>query len=139
MSQYFKVGDRVLWNPTTRVAQLFYRTGEVMVLVAERPLGIHDTGYDDYHVDPTRFPAFVDALAVRYLNVSHPILTALVEGFLPTALALLSRAGGTVPALVEAAESDPDEAIKRPGGLAAITAARRILALTAELEPIVAP
>ncbi|MEV0568441.1 DUF6086 family protein [Dactylosporangium sp. NPDC050588] len=102
MSQYFQVGDLVLWNPAQTVALLFARMTEAMVLVAECPSGVGpDVGRDEYEVDPDAFAAFVDALTARYLSTNHPILTAMLEGYLPAALVMVQRSGRDVPALVQ--------------------------------------
>jgi hypothetical protein len=100
VSQYFRVGDLVLWNPSTAVAQLFARMTEAMVPVAGCPSGVGpDSGQDEYEIDPEAFAAFVDALTVRYLSTSHPVLTAMLAGYLPAAMVLVERSGRAVPAL----------------------------------------
>jgi hypothetical protein len=100
VSQYFQVGDLVMWNPSNTVAQLFARMTEAMVLVAERPSGVGpDIGLDRYEIDPRIFAAFVDALTARYLSTNHPILKAMLEGYLPAALVIVQRIGRDVPAL----------------------------------------
>ncbi|MFF3855555.1 DUF6086 family protein [Micromonospora sp. NPDC002575] len=100
MSQYFQVGDLVLWNPSNTVAQLFARMTEAMVLVAGCPSGVGpDIGRDEYEIDPDAFAAFVDALIARYLSTDHPILTAMLEGYLPAALVMVQRSSRNVPAL----------------------------------------
>ncbi|MEU4717123.1 DUF6086 family protein [Micromonospora purpureochromogenes] len=100
MSQYFQVGDLVLWNPSNTVAQLFARMTEAMVPVAGCPSGVGpDTGRDEYEIDPDTFAAFVDVLTARYLSTNHPILTAMLEGYLPAALVMVRRSGRDVAAL----------------------------------------
>ncbi|WP_243709371.1 DUF6086 family protein [Micromonospora sp. 15K316] len=100
MSQYFQVGELVLWNPSHTVAQLFARMTEAMVPVAGCPSGVGpDIGRDEYEVDPDIFAAFVDALTMRYLSTNHPILTAMLEGYLPAALVMVRRSGRDLPAL----------------------------------------
>jgi hypothetical protein len=100
VSQYFQVGDLVLWNPSNTVAQLFARMTEAMVPVAECPSGVgSDIGRDEYEIDPDIFAVFVDALTKRYLATNHPILTAMLEGYLPAALVMVKRSGRDVPAL----------------------------------------
>ncbi|TDC00304.1 hypothetical protein E1091_05150 [Micromonospora fluostatini] len=74
-----------------------------MVEVAGRPSGVGpDTGRDEYDIDPDTFAAFVNALTARYLSTNHPVLTAMLAGYLPTALVLVERSGRDVPALAEA-------------------------------------
>jgi hypothetical protein len=100
VSQYFQVGDVVLWNPSNTVAQLFARMTTAMVPVAGLPSGIGpDVGRDEYEIEPGTFAAFVDALTARYLSTNHPILTAMLEGYLPAALVMVQRSGRDVPAL----------------------------------------
>jgi hypothetical protein len=100
VSQYFQVGDLVLWNPSTTVARLFAHMTEAMVPVAECPSGVGpDTGQDEYEIDPDVFAAFVEALTARYLATNHPILTAMLAGYLPAALVMVQRSGRDVPAL----------------------------------------
>jgi hypothetical protein len=100
VSQYFQVGDLVLWNPSNTVAQLFARMTEAMVPVAGCPSGVGpDIGQDEYQIDPDTFAAFVDALTIRYLSTNHPILTAMLEGYLPAAVVMVQRSGRDVPAL----------------------------------------
>jgi Family of unknown function (DUF6086) len=41
----------------------------------------------------------VDALTARYLSTNHPILTAMLEGYLPAAFVMVQRSGRDVPAL----------------------------------------
>ncbi|MGW0810428.1 DUF6086 family protein [Nonomuraea sp. NPDC002799] len=40
MSQYFRVGDQVLWNPSTRVAGLFLRSAEALAPETGLPTGL---------------------------------------------------------------------------------------------------
>ncbi|MGC5052444.1 DUF6086 family protein [Micromonospora sp. DT48] len=66
MSQYFQVGDLVLWNPSSTVAQLFARMTAAMVLIAGRPSGVGPgIRRDEYTIDPDVFAAFVDALTAQ--------------------------------------------------------------------------
>ncbi|MEU0558176.1 DUF6086 family protein [Dactylosporangium sp. NPDC006015] len=122
MSQYFQVGDLVLWNPASTVAKLFARMTEAMVPVAGCPSGVGpDLGRDEYEVDPDAFAAFVDALTARYLATNHPILTAMLEGYLPAALVMVRRSGRDVPALARpVARDNRDISLNRdafdPGG-----------------------
>ncbi|MEU8663704.1 DUF6086 family protein [Actinoplanes philippinensis] len=106
MSQYFKdVTTRVtLWNPATRVAQMFFRMTEALEPYAERPCGVVDLGYDEYAVDPEVFAAFVDKLAGRYLASNHPILKSMIAGYLPPAVVMVERSGRTLGALTAAIE-----------------------------------
>jgi hypothetical protein len=48
----------------------------------------------------------VNSLTARYLSTNHPILTAMLEGYLPAALVLVQRTGRDVPALGQATAPD---------------------------------
>lgn len=106
MSQYFKdaATRETLWNPATRVAQLFFRMTEALVPLADRPCGIVDLEYDEYAVDIEAYAEFVDALVTRYLASNHTILKGMLGGYLPPALAMVSRSGRTVAALTASIE-----------------------------------
>jgi hypothetical protein len=120
VSQYFQVGDQILWNPSNRVAKLFIRMADVAAEIAEQRPGIHDTGSDEYELDPVAFATFVDALTRRYLSSSHLIMRSLLEGFLATALVLVERAGGTVPTLLEVPILDQRDVSVSPEGIGAL-------------------
>ncbi|MGC9669138.1 DUF6086 family protein [Planosporangium sp. 12N6] len=133
MSQYFNVNGTSVWNPASTVAQLFFLTARAMVVVTNKPHGIHDLGTGEYDIDVPAYEAFVDELARRYLDSGHPILVQLIEGFLPTALALLRKGGGDVPVLAETAAGDRERASCAPGGVVAIERAERVLAEATDL------
>ncbi|WP_026403952.1 DUF6086 family protein [Actinomadura rifamycini] len=99
MSQYFQAGDAVLWNPATAVARLFARTAETLADLADAPSGIGPEQADEYQVDVEAFTAFTDTLVRRYACSNHAVLRTLMDGFVVTALALVHRAGGDVPAV----------------------------------------
>lgn len=98
MSQYFNVGDQVLWNPSNGVAALFMRTAEALAPETGLPTGLGPMENDDCEVDPAAFAAFVSALIARYEHSNHRILHALMEGFIATALVLVDRSGSELPA-----------------------------------------
>lgn len=99
VSQYFEAGDLVLWNPATRVAQVFARVAEALVPLAGVPSGIGPEQSDEYKIDAAGLSAFVDALVVQYEMSSHPVMRSMLDGFLSTAIVLVERAGGTVSSL----------------------------------------
>ncbi|MEV6969788.1 DUF6086 family protein [Hamadaea sp. NPDC051192] len=131
MSQIFRTGDVILWYPSNRVARLFHALTEVLVSFAERPAGMEDTGADEYEIDRAAFVVFVDELTRRYLGSSHPILRSMLEGYLPTALVLVERAGGSVAALSEAIGLDPRDVSVGPGGIGGLGDAERLRELAA--------
>jgi hypothetical protein len=101
VSQYFKdvTTGETLWNPATRVAQLFFRVTDAMVRVAERPCGVVDLQIDEYAVEPEAFAVFVDSLVTQYLASNHPIFKAMLAGYLPQAVVMVERSGRSVAAL----------------------------------------
>jgi hypothetical protein len=134
MSQYFHVGKLVLWNPSTRVAELFVRTSEAIAPTVELPTGIAPVVADDYEIDPDTFTVFVDALVRLYLSSSHLILRSLLEGFTATALVMVERAGRSVPALADTPTLDPRDVSVGPGGISPLGNAERLRALAKEYD-----
>ncbi|WP_345677390.1 DUF6086 family protein [Yinghuangia aomiensis] len=105
MSQYYDLGDRTLWNPSTGASRLFLR--EVAVFEAELgvPSGLGPMENDACEVDPAALGVFVDALVDRHRRIRHAVVHALSEGFAAMMLVLAERAG--VGVRWESAESDP--------------------------------
>ncbi|MFI6741553.1 DUF6086 family protein [Nonomuraea sp. NPDC050451] len=97
MSQYFQVGDQVLWNPSNGVARLFMRSAEALAPETGLPTGLGPMESDECQIDLTAFAAFVGALIERYERSNHPILRSLMEGFIATALVLVERGGAELP------------------------------------------
>ncbi|MEQ4714753.1 DUF6086 family protein [Nonomuraea sp. B19D2] len=97
MSQYFQVGDQVLWNPSNGVAGLFMRSAEALAPETGLPTGLGPMESDECEVDLATFAAFVSALIRRYERSNHPILRSLMEGFIATALVLVERGGAELP------------------------------------------
>ncbi|WP_344174801.1 DUF6086 family protein [Pilimelia columellifera] len=117
MSQYFQVGDLVLWNPSSQVAGLFFSTSEAVAVLVDVPTRIVATCADEYDIDLDVFVAFVDALVSQYRSSSHPILRSLLEGFTATALVLVDRAGRAVPLLPTSSALDPRDVSVGAGGV----------------------
>lgn len=132
VSQYFQAGDLVLWNPASRVAELFFRTSEAVAPTVGLETGIAPVAADDYEIDLDAFTAFVDALVHRYLSSSHTILRSLLEGFTATALVMVHRAGRHVPALAVSPALDPRDVQVGPIGIAPLGDAERLRALAEE-------
>jgi hypothetical protein len=101
VSQYFDdaTTGQTLWNPATRVAQLFFRMTEALVPVADRPCGVVDLHNDEYAVDPRTFAAFVGALVTQHLSSNHTIFKAMLAGYLPQAVVMVQRSGQQLAAL----------------------------------------
>jgi hypothetical protein len=132
VSRYFQVGDVVLWNPTSRVAELFFRTSEAIAPTVGLPTGIAPVVADEYQLDLDTFTAFTDALVHRYLSSSHPILRLLLEGFTATALVLVERAGRSVPTPADTLPLDPRDVSIGPAGISPLGDAERLRALAGE-------
>lgn len=97
MSQYFKVGDQVLWNPSNGVAGLFMRSAEALAPETGLSTGLSPMEGDECQIAPAAFAAFVSALVERYELSNHRILHSLMEGFIATALVLVQRSGVELP------------------------------------------
>ncbi|MEU7835871.1 DUF6086 family protein [Nonomuraea sp. NPDC049129] len=97
MSQYFQVGDQVLWNPSNGVAGLFMRLAEAFALETGLPTGLGPMESDECEVDLATFAAFVGALIERFERSNHAILHSIMEGFIATALVLVERGGAILP------------------------------------------
>ncbi len=93
MSQYYQVGDHVLWNPSNGVSALFLRSAQALAPEAGLPTGLGPMRDDECQIELEVFTAFVSALVHRYERSNHAILHALMEGFIATALVLVQRAG----------------------------------------------
>ncbi|GAA2865524.1 DUF6086 family protein [Nonomuraea rubra] len=93
MSQYYQVGDQVLWNPSNGVSALFMRSAHALAPETGLPTGLGPMRSDECQIDLEAFAAFVSALVERYERSNHPVLHALMEGFIATALVLVQRGG----------------------------------------------
>jgi hypothetical protein len=132
VSQYFQADDLVLWNPASRVAELFFRTSEAIAPTVGMPSGITSAVADEYEIDLDTFTAFTDALVHRYLSSSHPILRSLLEGFTATALVMIERAGRSIPALAGTTTLDLRDVSVGPAGISALDDADRLRVLAEE-------
>jgi hypothetical protein len=132
MSQYFQVGDVVLWNPASRVAELFVRTSEAVAPTVGLQSGIASVVADEYEIDLDTFTVFVDALVHRYLSTSHTILGSLLEGFTATVIVMVERAGRSLPALADTTKLDLRDVSVEPAGIAPLGDAARLRTLAGE-------
>ncbi|MGI5418497.1 DUF6086 family protein [Actinomadura luteofluorescens] len=110
MSQYFQIGEEVLWNPATRVAGLFLDMAEAHSRLLGVPSGLGPMEEDECQVDVQAFALFTDALVRYHADSSHMILRSLMEGFTAMALAIADSAGRSVAAAREMAD---DPAVRR--------------------------
>jgi hypothetical protein len=132
MSQYFTAGDVTLWNPANRVGWLFLRTSEAVATLVDMPTGIGPDLGDEHELSLDEFVDFVDALVAQYLSSSHPILRALLEGFVGVALVLVERAGRDVPSLRLAATLDSRDISVGPEGIRPLGSVERLVRLADE-------
>lgn len=112
MSQYFQVGERVLWNPSTGVSQVFVRAADSLSQLVDLPSGLGPMVADECELDIEAFSLFIDRLACRYARTTHVILRSLMEGFVATGMVLVERGGGELPA-VRSSSDDPGIAALR--------------------------
>lgn len=132
VSQYFQIGDLVLWNPASRVAELFFRTSEAIAPTVRLQTGIAPVVADEYEIDLDTFTVFADAVVHRYLSSSHTILRSMLEGFTATALVMVERAGRSLPALADTATLDPRDVSVGPSGISPLGDVKRLRALAEE-------
>ncbi|MFE2856701.1 DUF6086 family protein [Streptomyces lavendulae] len=92
MSQYYNMGDEVLWNPATGVSRLFLAQVAAFERELGIPSGIGHMEADDSEVDPVGLARFAEELVGRYLRGSHPVAAALSEGFTAVVAALAANA-----------------------------------------------
>lgn len=109
MSQYFSIDGTDVWNPSHGPGTLFTHLAEALVPLAGQPSGIGVTpgDPDDHPIDGAAFAAFTDTLVAEYRATSHPIMRALLEGFVATAAVMARRGGLALPALDEPAGRSP--------------------------------
>ncbi|WP_406059065.1 DUF6086 family protein [Streptomyces sp. NBC_01077] len=94
MSQYFKAGDRYLWNPSNGAAVMFQRQVALYEAELDLPSGIEPMqDNDEARIDLVVFETFVNALVTRYAGMNHTVIHALSEGFAAMAVALAAHAG----------------------------------------------
>ncbi|RCV51451.1 DUF6086 family protein [Marinitenerispora sediminis] len=115
MSCFFQVGGLVLWNPSNTVARVFLGQARTLAPVVGRRSGLGDIVEDECEVDLTEFAGLVAAVLELYRRSPHPLLRALLDGFVPVALVLLERGGGTALGSVDgaAAWAEPVRAAAR--------------------------
>ncbi|MEU8678646.1 DUF6086 family protein [Streptomyces sp. NPDC048560] len=92
MSQYYKLGDRTLWNPPNGASRLFMSHVTVYQTQVGLPSGISPTDADECQIDPIAFAAFVDALLAWHSETRNAIMTTMSEGFVATVLTLAEKA-----------------------------------------------
>ncbi|MFE3108886.1 DUF6086 family protein [Kitasatospora indigofera] len=96
MSQYYKVGDQALWNPSNGASRLFMSHVAVYQEVVGLPSGIGSMEADECQIDPIAFAVFVDALLAWHSKTRHAVMATLSEGFVAAVLALAEKANTEV-------------------------------------------
>jgi len=93
MSQYYRVGDTVLWNPSMTASRLF--VGQVRLFEAELGLssGVGPMQADECLIDLRLFETFTHALVADSRWRHHEVVRTLADGFVVTVLAIAQRAG----------------------------------------------
>lgn len=98
MSQYFQAGDRILWNPSTDVSQVFLNAAESFARLVDRPSELGPMLADECEIGLQTFAWFTGSLISEYTHSNHLILRSLMKGFLATVIALVQRGGGQLSA-----------------------------------------
>jgi hypothetical protein len=92
VSQYYKLGDHTLWNPSNGASRLFMSQVSVYQAEVGLPSGVGLMEADECQIDPIAFAAFVDALLAWHSKTRHAVMATLSEGFVATVLALAEKA-----------------------------------------------
>lgn len=92
MSQFFMAGDRILWNPSNRVAQIFVGQLRAIERVDGVDAGFSETTYDEYHIDVAALAALTRALSDTRSSSNNTVLRLELAGVLTICAALLLRA-----------------------------------------------
>lgn len=93
MSCFFQIGEKVVWNPSNFVAQLFIEEARVLARSLGLESGIGDIVDDECEVSTAEFLAFTIALIKRHWNTNNPILKDLLSAVTGVNCVLLDRAG----------------------------------------------
>ncbi|GAA2818536.1 DUF6086 family protein [Crossiella cryophila] len=133
MSQYFKHAGRTLWNPANGVAALFLASAQAASTAVDLPTGLGAMVADECEIDLPVFAALTDAVVRRCRESGHPVLRALLEGFAATAVVLVERAGGNLPALSAEPGLESRDLSVGPDGVGERAAAERLAALAGDL------
>jgi hypothetical protein len=113
MSQYYQVGDQVLWNPGQRTSLLYIAMAEMLAEQVKVPTGITYDFRDQYFLDVPRYVDFVDAV-FRWATVTeNPVFRAMVDGFLAASLVVVDRAGTAIPSIGDGPEAGEGRRVER--------------------------
>lgn len=92
MSQYFRVGKRVLWNPSNDTADVFACLVSGVAELVCSPSGIVDLGAGEYEISLPEFSTTSKLATERFSATSHPLFRGMLASFLPICLVLIFRA-----------------------------------------------
>jgi len=101
MSQYFQVGDQVVWNPALGVGELYARMAEAIAPLVDVPTGVGPVVADEYQLDLPVFQTFVESLIQRFEKATHSELRGMTGGFIATSVVMLERSGVQVAPLTD--------------------------------------
>jgi hypothetical protein len=94
MSLIFDVDGDTVWNPATRVGDLYVRLLTEIADVLGVPTGLIDfTSEDTYEIDVDVYGGLVRKIADLYAASPDPVLRGLLEGVLAPSVVVLDRAG----------------------------------------------
>jgi uncharacterized protein DUF6086 len=97
VSQYYRLGEMTLWNPSTGTSRLFLRHVALFEEELGLPSGIGPMEADEAQISPEPLKTFVAALLEWRGRTNHAVITALSDGFVATLLVLAERAGVVAP------------------------------------------
>ena len=96
MSQYYRAGDTVLWNPSSGASRVFLGLVRLFEAELSLPSGVGPMEADECQVQVDHFRTFAQSVLTYRGASNHQILHALMDGFVITVLALAELAGAEV-------------------------------------------
>ncbi|CCB74094.1 MULTISPECIES: DUF6086 family protein [Streptomycetaceae] len=100
MSYYFEVGDETVWNPASRVGELYVGMLEAAAAVLKVPSGL-TPGADESYIDMPVFEVLVQKMLAYRIEVGHPAMSIMLDGILPLSIMLVEKGGGTLAVTTE--------------------------------------
>ena len=92
MSQYFRIGERVLWNPSNGPANIFASLVRSVAEVVQSPSGMTELEPDEYEISLADFVRASQMIVRRFSSTSHQVFRGMLAGYLPICLVLIHRA-----------------------------------------------
>ena len=96
MSQYYRLDDVTLWNPSQGASGMFIAQVRLFEAQVGVDSGIGPMEEDESEVVLEPFEEFVSALLAWRARMNHAVIVALSDGFIATCLVLAERAGATL-------------------------------------------